>query len=571
MAKLDDVLQDFDRRLGSIEKQLSNLVGAASESKPEPKRELKPDLSPDPTLRPEQAARYTPVARSAQSSVGAGNPTFDSSSMLGVVGIIFVILAGIFFIKITLDAGWLTPGRQILLAACAGLSFLIAPQFFPKAEKEYGALLAGAGTTILHLTWLGAYFYHHILNANSALVCATLIGIFSILANFEKGNRWYILVAMSGTYLAAPIVGYNAADVSVLSMFLIIWNISFSATGLMHKRRDILFIASYFAIFTVLLLSEKALGLEQQSELLILQLVQFVIFSSALLAYSIYHQNPLNKDESHAVFPLLLLFYFSAGHLIAKISPEFSPWFGVSIGPVVLCIYFISRTFIKGELKSGPVLTTFAAMAVVHSLYFQLLAEAWQPLAALLVGIMAITIWSQNERSRPLLYGPSLIFLATFFYGIILTIVSGKSSETMFYYNWVYGVVVLLAASAMLTSKGSASGAAKYLSLLLGIGHLEVMLGLYRFSEQISWSGALFVTITWGIYAMSILGIAYSRRDRVLGNSALMILLALSLKAFFYDLSNSASLIRVACLLVEGLLFYGCGWIFKKMQQWSAS
>jgi hypothetical protein len=46
----------------------------------------------------------------------------------------------------------------------------------------------------------------------------------------------------------------------------------------------------------------------------------------------------LSADESAAVLPLLLLFYFSAGHLIATIKPEFASWFGVTIGAVVLGI-----------------------------------------------------------------------------------------------------------------------------------------------------------------------------------------------------------------------------------------
>lgn len=570
MAKLEDVLNNFEGRLSTVERQLQQLVSSAPIQTSQTPQSDKPDKTIEQTSS-SYDTHAPPITNLPKSAVRAEKSALDSSSMLGVIGIIFVILAGIFFIKITIDSGWLTPVRQILLAAGTGLVFLFAPQFFPKAEKEYGALLAGAGTTILHLTWLGAYFFHHILRANSALVCATLIGIFSILANFDKGNRLYLLIAMAGTYLAAPIIGYNTGELSVLSIFLVIWNISFSAAALMNKRRDILFIASYYAVFTVLLLSGKASGVEQQTELLLLQLIQFVIFSSALLSYSIYHKNPLSADESVAVLPLLLLFYFSAGHLITTISPEFAPWFGITIGAVVLGIYFLARTFLSGELKSDSTLTAFAALAFVHSFYFQLLDESLQPLAALLIGLATMVAWSQSAKARTTFYWPLMIFLATFFYGAVLTIVSVKSIESMFFYNWVYGAVTLVAAigvAASPASQSATSGAAKYSPLLLGFGHLQVMLGLYRFSEQISWSGALFVTITWGLYAALILTIAYWRRDKALGNSALTILLAVSLKAFFYDVSNTSSLIRVACLLAEGLLLYCCGWIFRKMQHW---
>jgi hypothetical protein len=209
-------------------------------------------------------------------------------------------------------------------------------------------------------------------------------------------------------------------------------------------------------------------------------------------------------------------------------------------------------------------------MTFVHSFYFQLLDDFWQPPAALVIGLAAMVVWIQNEKARTTYYWPFMIFLATFLYGAVLTIVAFNAIEFMYLYNWVYGALALVAAIGIAASRGGMSGAAQYSSLLLGFGHLEVMLGLYRFSERTSWSGALFVTLSWGLYAAFILTIAYWRRDKTLGNSALTILLAVSLKALFYDVSNTSSLIRVACLLAEGLLLYGCGWIFKKMQHWTA-
>ncbi len=566
MTKLEDVLKDFDRRLSSIEKQLSKIhqsdppitninKNVSIASRDQQKTESKSNIS-------------KPINTSFQHKKPVNDSSIDSSSVLAIIGIIFVILAGVFFIKITIDSGWLTPIRQILLATGTGLVFFIIPQFFPKAEKEYGALLAGAGTTILHLTWLGAYFYHHILNANSALICATLVGIFSIFANFNKGNRAYILVAMAGTYLSAPIIGYNTGELSVLSVFLIIWNISFSATSLVNKRRDIMLIASYYAVFTVLLLSEKASGYNQQSDLLILQLIQFVIFSSAMTTYSVYHKSPFSSDESVALLPLLLLFYFSTGHLISSINPSFAPWFGITIGGLVLGIYLFAKSYLKSDIKSGPPLTAFSAITFVHSFYFQLLSESVKPLAALIIGVIIMAIWSQSEKARKQFFWPLMVLFSTFVYGAILTIILTKSIGEIYLYNWAYGVFALVAVVKLASNKNIESDTIKYSPLLLGFGHLQVMLGLYRFSQQISWSGALFVTITWGVYAAIILSISYWRRDKTLGNSALTILLAVSLKAFFYDLTNTSNLIRVGCLLAEGLLLYCCGWIFKKMQQW---
>lgn len=556
MTNLEEVLKNFDQRLILIEKQLGELI--------------KPTTNQISFIKQVENLQVTPTNQSYDSNnkyEEDNSKPFDSASMLAFIGIIFVILAGIFFIKISIDSGWLTPFRQILLAAGTGLTLFFIPQYFPNAEKEYGAVLAGAGTTILHITWFGAYFLHHVIDADVALICATLVGIFSILANFDKGNRLYVLVAMAGTYLSAPIIGYNTEELSNLSIFLIIWNISFSVTSLMNKRREIMFIASYYAVFTVLLLSGNAHSAEQQTELLVLQLVQFIIFSSAMFSYSVYHKKPLSTDESVAVLPLLLLFYFSTGRLISIINPGFAPWFGIAIGIFVLTIYFVAKTFLSDELKSTSTLTAFAAVAFVHSIYFQLLNECWQPLAALLIVLVLMIIWYQNIIVRKTFLWPFIVLLSTFVYGTILTIVS--SIESMFCYNWAYGIVILSAVLRTASIKGSnTKEPIKYSTMLLGFGHFEVMLGLYRFSQHISWSGVLFVTITWGIYALIVLGIAYWRRDKTLGHSALTILMAVGLKAFFYDVNNTNHLIRVECLLGEGMLLYFCGWIFKKMQKW---
>lgn len=565
MAQLEDVLKDFEKRLSSIENQIRNSAASIADMQTIP---VKASIAVKLTV-PNAIVNSTPTSEPAKPNKATGQ-ALDSSSVLGLIGIIFVVLAGVFFIKISIDSGWLTPIRQILIAAGTGLTFFFIPQLFSKAAKEYGSLLAGAGVTILHLTWIGAYSYHQILGAVPALVCASLIGVFAVMANFDKGNKLFLLVAMAGTYLAAPIVGYNMQQLSVLTVFLVIWNISFSAAAFMNKRRDILFIASYYAVFTVLLLSEKALGAEQQLTLLYLQIIQFLIFSAALLSYSIFHKNPMSDEESTAIFPVLVLFYFSAQHLVKGINPEMAPWLGAITGAVVLGIYFLARTFITSELKSAGMLATFATMAFVHSLYFQLLDEVWQPLAAIFIGLCLMVVWNKSEKARTLFYWPAMIFLATFFYGAILTVVSTNASQFMFIYNWSYGTIALVTAISFAKTENANSRITRYAPLLLGFGHLEVMLGLYRFSQQISWSGTLFLTLTWSLYAALILGIAFWRRDKILGNSALTILLAVSLKAFFYDVSNTSSIIRVVCLLAEGLLLYCCGWIFKKMQSWSA-
>src|SRR5262245_39763877 len=111
MTKLEDVLKDFHQRISAIEKQLHQ------EGRP---------VKTEQTAAA-KARTYEKVASSKPYS-GTTEVAFDSSSMLAFIGIAFVILAGVFFIKLTIDSGWLTPVRQVLLAAATGLVFFFTPQ-----------------------------------------------------------------------------------------------------------------------------------------------------------------------------------------------------------------------------------------------------------------------------------------------------------------------------------------------------------------------------------------------------------------------------------------------------------
>lgn len=562
MATLEAVLIDFDRRLKAIESKLG-LLPNKEEKKATPSFPKAPLA-----FEPPKPVDETPVGGEewSEESSFSEPPTPASSSILAFIGIFFVILAGIFFIKITITSGWLTPMRQIVISSAVGLLFFLIPHFVPKAERQYGSLLAGAGTTILHLTWLAAYFFHHILDPSTALLAATVVGVCSLMTKLGQGNRIYILVAMAGTYLSAPLIGYGTREISVLSIFLIIWNISFSVAALVNRRRDILFIASYYAVFTVLLLSGKQGGVELHSQLLILQVIQFVVFSIAMVSYTLFSKKPLSAEESLAVLPMLLLFYFATRYSISFVSPDLAPWFGILVGVVILGIHVFTQSFVSTELNSGPVLISFATITFVHSVYFQLASEALQPLIALGLGIGLVFIGRQGQLSKIMLW-PMIILGCVVVHGALMTLVSENTLVPIYLFNWAYGALALIGILALGRERKS-EGVSGYQSVLLGFGHLEVLLGLYRFSQQLSWSGAFFVTLTWGLYALTILGIAYRRKDKTLGNSALVILLAVSLKACFYDVINTSSLIRVVCLLVEGILLYGCGWIFKRMEHW---
>lgn len=546
---LDKRVEAIEERLKKIESRLGVVQETSVHEYHPPKKQ-----APDPTM---------PLVTNNISSM-------DSSSLLSYIGIAFVVLAGLFLIKMSVDSGWLTPSRQILFAGCLGVLFLTLPYFFSEKTKAYLSLLAGAGTAILHLTWLGAYSYHNLIEADVALLSATAVGIISVALNIDQKGRSYLLIAMAGTYLSAPSLGYQLENLQLLAGFFLIWNVCFSLASLLNKRRDVMIIASYFAVFTILMMTRLTKDSSQAQTLLALQGLQFLIFAGAQVLYSSYYKSPMSKEESHTLLPLLLLFYFSTMPLAEKVFPVAHVWFGIIVGLAVLAAYSLARHFLQRSINSGVVLVSFATLVIVHSGFFKVLDDLSQPMVALLIGGLLMLNHKYNYVDKQAHYWPLLILSFVFVYGGMQTILSPAATDYYYFYNWLYGLFALVLVASSRADKEATLPAEKS-SLVLIFAHIEIMLGLYLLSKQLVMSGALFVTISWGLYALAILYYASRKRDYAIGKSALTILFLVSLKAFFYDVANTTNLVRVGCLLLEGLLLYWCGWYFKKMQSWDSN
>lgn len=548
MATLEDVLKDFDQRLRSIEERLDRLDGSPPPVKPAPLPQ--PTRPPSPIPPPPAAAKESKA---------------ETTSLFGIIGIIFVILASVFFVKLTIDSGWLTPTRQILLASLFGASCLLLPHFVEKLRDAYGSLLSGAGVVVLHLTWFAAYQVHQLLEADVALVVASLVGIVSVLLNSRLAQKSFVLVAIAGTYLAAPIVGFTAVQFSTIAGFLLVWNISFSALGLALFRRDLLILAAYFAALMVGIISVDMVRTnpEMAQLFLIHQGMQFAVFALAMTAFSLLHREEMSSEEAWWLCPLLLLVYANIQYLVRTISPEAAPWLGLAFGGVVLLLYSVASRQFGRELASAPSLFTFASLVLFHSLYLELTPDNWKPLVSLgIAGTLALI----SDRVKGSAWAwPCFVALGVVAYGAALSIGGDLGERELTTYGFLYGFLAL--AFALFKEKNFSARGSTF-PLLLGFAHIEVMLALYRLSRLVSFGGALFVSVTWGLYALAVLGFSMQKKDRTLGNSAILILIAVCLKGTFYDLWNTSSLVRVLSLLFAGLVLYACGWIFQRMQTW---
>jgi uncharacterized membrane protein len=66
-----------------------------------------------------------------------------ATNVLGWAGAFALVLAASYLIRLGIDSGWLTPARQVGIAALFGLTLIAAGFFLDASARRYAGLLPG--------------------------------------------------------------------------------------------------------------------------------------------------------------------------------------------------------------------------------------------------------------------------------------------------------------------------------------------------------------------------------------------------------------------------------------------
>jgi uncharacterized membrane protein len=73
------------------------------------------------------------------------------------------------------------------------------------------------------------------------------------------------------------------------------------------------------------------------------------------------------------------------------------------------------------------------------------------------------------------------------------------------------------------------------------------------------------LSVVWATFAVAVLIAAIIGKDKLLGQSALLIFCASGLKVLLHDLAASSSLVRVFTLIVLAASLYLGGWLYQSL------
>ncbi|MGD9889019.1 MAG: DUF2339 domain-containing protein [Halothiobacillaceae bacterium] len=284
--------QSLEQRLAAIEARLMQIERALNE----PRGEMPASGSARSVAVPVSSAV---TASSAFAAMGNASPSHapivkpparrehnvDATQLLGWSGATALVLAAIYLIRLGIDSGWLTPVRQLSLAAFGGAALIVGGILLRRLDRQYASFLPAAGVVVLFATVYGAHLYYGLIGGEAAAFGVVAIALLALWLGALFVSEVYALFAVLGSYTAPLFLPELRGDLGGLVIYFTVWSLAFSWYALMQQRRSVYVLAMYLALIVFSWLFELHLRGQWQGALLF-QSLQFGIFLSAAAMFS---------------------------------------------------------------------------------------------------------------------------------------------------------------------------------------------------------------------------------------------------------------------------------------------
>ena len=526
---------------------------------PDPHERARPDMHERARVAPSQ-----PTAPLAMRQVRDPNYTPTASEslpvtrILGWTGAMALVLAMAYLIRLALDAGWLTPQRQLGLAVLSGFVLIGVGLKLRAADREYASLLPAGGLVVLFLSIYGAHLYYHFIGASTAAGAVMLTCIGALWLGRIFASQLYGLFAVLGSYSAPFFLPTLAGSVADLVVYFSAWSVLFCVHSIWIGNRRTYLLAAYLALLGFHYLWQKMSPGEWQAAFAF-QAIQFAIFLGGAIAFSVRHQRPMTREEAWAHLPLLLIFYALQYGLLNIHLPLLAPWIALGSAAVLLVAFLVAQRVLGQTLQSSAVLVgAYGALALFHAGYMELLPDTYAPWVALML-LPGVALYLRVFGAGAAVTWPMRALIAIIFALNYLRVVGNVAinsvpAQDLLALLFAVELYIAYLLARRLTALQSLSVPALYL------GHIALMSAAVQILD-----GQLSVSFAWGVIALACLVLAFKYRDKVLGKSSLLIFAASAAKVMLFDLSNATPLVRIGLLVILGVTLYAGGWLYRKV------
>jgi uncharacterized membrane protein len=285
-----DQLDRLSRRVGALARQLEQgvrtadatapaVAGPVEAKTPEPSPAVEPSApvleappataaAPESPVAPASAevpASIAPPPAPAEHQVAPAAPKpsrpppspkkpFDWESLIGVrlfswVAGIAIVIAGITFLKYSIDAGWLGPPVRMAIGLAVGVALLVGCELWGRRYPVTANALDAAGIALLFSTVFAANALWHLIPSVPTFAFMALITALAVLLSLHHDSIFVALLGLVGGF-ATPILLSTGQDQPIgLFTYLLLLNVGLAWVAY-RKRWSLLTAASL--VFTAI-------------------------------------------------------------------------------------------------------------------------------------------------------------------------------------------------------------------------------------------------------------------------------------------------------------------------------
>ena len=210
-------LEQLERRMAQLEEQMRVLAGQPGSEAARPPS-TPAQATPPPRGPTAQPATAPPPRRPAA-------PLLSSEQWIGqrvllAVGVVALILAAGYLLRLSFDRGWISPVMRCIGGAGAGLIVGALGWRLHPRYRTYGAALIGCGAAIIYLSvWAAARLYG-VVPPTTGILSLALVSVSLAMIAYAIDVEALGATAAVGAFFAPLLLGRNNADADLLLLYL---------------------------------------------------------------------------------------------------------------------------------------------------------------------------------------------------------------------------------------------------------------------------------------------------------------------------------------------------------------
>lgn len=497
-------------------------------------------------------------------------------NLLLIIGVIFVLLGSVFFIRKVFVSGVLGPVGKLALIYLGALSTLGIGNVFRSKWKDFGLMIMGLGVLLLYVSTYTGFHIYGLLPQSVAFGLMFLVTLFTVILALREDNKALSILALCGGMATPVLLQNDQNDYWGLNLYLLILNLGFLGLAL-KKQWHILYYLGFLSTYGLFLGSLKTAAFYPGIGMLNLYVLLYSLypFLSFTLMKNAKQQGPLN-----VLFVNATVGGFGSYFLLKEHAYAVESFAVITLGYTLM---FVAMAIpLRNKYPRGfHVMSGLAALFVLITVPVLL---SKQIMTITFFALMVILLWvGERLNHHAMMWGSGVLHIVLvckllcydypFIFGFEFFHIEPHYTH-LWLARWStlgFGLLCSWAAThkwQFISPKAGGLGWktpswSLFVLLLFFISNLEVHAFAHDYIPQ---SGFVAVSILWALFAMAMIAFGLFKHVSALRKAGMTLFFLTFVKVFFIDLAQLEITYKFISFTVIGIFLIFTSYLYRRFK-----